>query len=65
MHISSEKKDIPVIGEGPTQGLDDTTITEEAKYSIKFTRSRRKFCLGLLQWRQQFDNGVKIQSKKL
>ena len=52
MYISSEKKDIPVIGEGPTQGLDDTTITEEAKYSIKFTRSRRKFCLGLLQWKQ-------------
>ena len=42
MYISSEKKDIPVIGEGPTQGLDDTKITAEAKYSTNFTRSRNK-----------------------
>ena len=52
MHISSEKKDIPVIGEGPTQGLDDTKITAEAKYSINFTKSRNKFCLILFLWRQ-------------
>ena len=25
---------------GPTQGLDDTTITAEAKYSINFTELR-------------------------
>ena len=25
---------------GPTQGLDDTTIIAEAKYSINFTESR-------------------------
>ena len=42
VHISSGKKDIPVIGEGPTQGLDDTKITAEAKYSTNFTRSRNK-----------------------
>ena len=30
VHISSKKKDILVTGEGPTQGLDDTTITAEA-----------------------------------
>ena len=35
------KKDILVLGEGPTDGLDDTTITTEAKYSINITRSRK------------------------
>ena len=33
--------------ECPTEGLDDTTITSEAKYSINFRRSRRKFFLSL------------------
>ena len=28
-------------------GLDDTTLTAEAQYSINFSRSNRKFCLGL------------------
>ena len=36
---------ILVIGESPTQGLDDTTTTSEAKYCITFRRSRRKFCI--------------------
>ena len=40
-------KDILVLGKGPTQGLDDTTMTVEAKYSISFSRSNIKFCLGL------------------
>ena len=31
----------------PTQGLDDTTLTAEAKYSINFSRSNRKLCLSL------------------
>ena len=31
------KKDILVLGQGPTQGLDDTTITAEDKYHINFT----------------------------
>ena len=47
MHIDNKKKDILVLGEGPTQELDDTTITAEAKYSISLSRSERKFCLSL------------------
>ena len=47
MHTDNKKKDILVLGEGPTQKLDDTTITAEAKYSINFSRSQRKFCLSL------------------
>ena len=38
LQIDNKKKDIVVLGECPTQGLDDTAITEEAKYSIDFTR---------------------------
>ena len=39
------KKDILALGEKPTQGLYDTTITAEAKYSINSTRSKKKNCL--------------------
>ena len=46
-YISSKKKCILVIGEGPTQELDDTTITAEGKYSINFTSSRKELCLSL------------------
>ena len=47
VYIDSKKKDILVLGKGPTQGLDDTMITAEAEYSINFSRSRGKFCLSL------------------
>ena len=30
------KKDILILGEGPTQGLDDTKITAKVKYAINF-----------------------------
>ena len=30
VHIDNENKDISVLGEGPTQGLDNTTLTSEA-----------------------------------
>ena len=32
VQIDNEKKDILILGIGPTQGLDDTTLTAEAKY---------------------------------
>ena len=35
------------VGEGLTQGLDDTTLAAEKKYSINLTESRKKFCLSL------------------
>ena len=31
-----KNENILVFGEGPTQGLDDTMLTEEAKYPIYF-----------------------------
>ena len=47
VHIDDENKDILILGKGPTQGLDDTTLTAEAEYFTNFTRSQRKFCLSL------------------
>ena len=46
VHIDNKKKDISVLGKGPTQGLDDTAITAGAKYSINFSKSQIKFCFG-------------------
>ena len=34
-----------ILGEGQTQGLDDTTLTAEAKYPINFVQSGKKFVL--------------------
>ena len=31
VHVDNTKKDISIFGEGPTQGLDDTTLTAEKK----------------------------------
>ena len=47
MHIDNKSKDILVLDEGPTQGLDDTALTAEAKYHIRFTHSRKRFVLSL------------------
>ena len=38
MHTDNKNKDILILGKGPTQGLGDTTLTAEAKYSVNFTK---------------------------
>ena len=45
-HIDNKKKDILVLGKGPTQGLE-STFTTEKMYSINFTLTKSKFCLSL------------------
>ena len=47
VHVDDNKKDILILGQGPAEGLDDTTLTAEKDYSINFTKSRKKFCLNL------------------
>ena len=47
VYIDNKKKDILILGCGPAQGLDDTTLTAEAQYFISFSRWTRKFCLSL------------------
>ena len=45
VHVDNKGKNILILGEGPTQGLDDTTLTAEAKYPINFTQSGKRFVL--------------------
>ena len=47
VHIDNKQKDTLILGIGQTQGLDNTTLTAQAQYSINFSRSNRKFCLSL------------------
>ena len=45
-HIDNKKKDILILGKGPTQRLEHT-LTAEKMYSINFTVIKKKFCLSL------------------
>ena len=45
-HIDHKKKDILVLGKGPTQRLEHT-FTAEKMYSINFTVTKKKLCLSL------------------
>ena len=47
VYIDNRNKDILILSEGPTQGLDDTTLTAEANYPVKFTQQRKRFVLSL------------------
>ena len=47
VHIDNKGKDNLILGEGPRQGLDDMTLTAEAKYPISFTQSGKRFLLRL------------------
>ena len=47
IHVDSKNKNILILCEGPTEGLDDTTLTAEAKYPINFTQSGKRFVLSL------------------
>ena len=42
----TEKKDILILGKGPTQGLEHT-LSAEKMCSINFTKANTKFCLSL------------------
>ena len=42
VHIENKNKDILILGEGPTQGLGDITLTAEVIYPISFTQSNKR-----------------------
>ena len=46
LHTLIIKKDILILGKGPTQGLGHT-LTAEKKYSINFAVTKKKICLSL------------------
>ena len=55
VHIDNKIKEMLILGFGPTQGLDDTTLTGEAQWSVNFSRLNRKFCLSLhFNWSNSF-----------
>ena len=47
VHVDNKKKDILIIGKGPTQGLGENSLTAEKIYSINFMVKRKRFCLSL------------------
>ena len=61
---TDNRKNILVLGKESTNGLDDTIITAEAKYSVDITKSWKKICFSL-QYNEASSfmhaNGVKIQ----
>ena len=66
-HIDNKKKDILILGKGPTQGLEHT-LTAEKLYSINFTKENVKFCLSLHYNGANsylFVNGVEIHKFKV
>ena len=62
------QKDILILGEGPTQGSDDTTLRAEAKYSIDVTQSEPRCPYIIMEAAVSYLLMVKnksIQSKRL
>ena len=60
--IDNRKKDILILGKGPTQGLEHT-LSAEKMYSINFTVTKKKFCLSLHYNKANsysFVNGIEI-----
>ena len=45
-HVDNKKKDILILGKGPTQGLEHT-LTAEKTYSMNFSATKKKFYLSL------------------
>ena len=47
VHVDNKKKYILILGKGPTQRLDNTTLTAEKMSSTNFTVANINFCLSL------------------
>ena len=47
VHVDSKGKNVLILGEGPIQGLEDATLTAEAKHPINFKQSGKRVALSL------------------
>ena len=47
VHIDNKGKDILILGEAPTQGLDGTTLTVEKSIQLILLLEEENFCLSL------------------
>ena len=66
-HIDNKGKDILLLGKGPTQGLNNTTLAAETQYSINFAGPGIKFYLSMHYNGSNsflFVNGTKIYQFK-
>ena len=59
LHIDNKKKDLLILGKGPTQGLEHT-LTEEILFPINFTKEQTNFCLSYGANSFLFVNGAEI-----
>ena len=65
-HIGNKKKDILILGKGPTQGLQHTLAAEKL-YSMNFTKENTKFGLSLHYsgaYSYLFVNGIEFIKSK-
>ena len=47
VHVDNKGKDILILGNGPTQGIGEHSLTAEKMYSVSFTDNGDKYCLSL------------------
>ena len=47
VYIDNKNKDLLILGEEPTPGLDDNTLTSEAIYPISLAQMSKRFVLSL------------------
>ena len=47
VHANNRARNILVLGKDFIQGIDNTTIYTEKMYSINFSATKKRFCLGL------------------
>ena len=47
IHVDNKKKDILILGKGPTKELGKHSLTAEKMYSVNFTVTRKNFRLSL------------------
>ena len=66
VHYDNKRKETLILGEGPTQGLDDSTLTAGAIYHINFTQPNKRFVLRLAYnvSNSSFFNATKIYQFK-
>ena len=62
--LDNRKKDILILGKGPTQGLKHT-LSAEKMYLINFTGHNKNFCLSLHYNSYLFVNGKEIHKFKV
>ena len=46
-HVDNRKKDVLILGKGPIQGLDDTTLIAQKEYTINFSEQKKLFKVAL------------------